>query len=272
MQFNKERGLWFCDVELDSNLSYFPFIRLALSRYQPNSVQDAHLSRIVLADFIQLLPDRYASIIFDPVDEKIIQVCVSGVSYEKQKFDLGKNTIIVTLETIQKDGDYFDRNKSWIPLNKTILQPVSNPEEEPNLLWNGFVMLPSSRTSRPYRLVFEESETFFTEFDPVNVQLLPQSDLEYYIYTESSRQYGTQKTIETIISIAKKWQNSSSDNSRIGIGDISNIGGKEFPEHKQTHTKGIEVDIRSLCVQMGKSWQLILPILILITVEISLGN
>lgn len=37
---------------------YFPFIRLALARYQPNSLPGLHLSRVTLADFAQLVPDR----------------------------------------------------------------------------------------------------------------------------------------------------------------------------------------------------------------------
>ena len=48
--YDADRQLWYCDIELDPGVAYFPFIRLALARYQPKSLPDAHLSRVVLAD------------------------------------------------------------------------------------------------------------------------------------------------------------------------------------------------------------------------------
>jgi hypothetical protein len=55
-----ERQLWYADIEIDAGPSYLPFVRLALVRYQPTSLPDAHLSRVVLAEFVQLTPDRLA--------------------------------------------------------------------------------------------------------------------------------------------------------------------------------------------------------------------
>ncbi|HEV2863511.1 MAG TPA: hypothetical protein VGX48_21030 [Pyrinomonadaceae bacterium] len=40
--------------------SYYPFIRLGLARYQPESLPGAHLSRVAAADFVQLAPSRLA--------------------------------------------------------------------------------------------------------------------------------------------------------------------------------------------------------------------
>ncbi|MGC4045947.1 MAG: hypothetical protein QM758_19315 [Armatimonas sp.] len=51
-------GLWYADIEVETGNTYFPFIRLALARYQPRSVKNAHLSAIRTTDFAQLLPDR----------------------------------------------------------------------------------------------------------------------------------------------------------------------------------------------------------------------
>ena len=48
------RQLWYCDIEIIGGASYFPFIRLALARYQPISSRNAHLSNVVLADIIAL--------------------------------------------------------------------------------------------------------------------------------------------------------------------------------------------------------------------------
>ena len=62
VRWEPNRKLWFCDIELDAGDSYFPFVRLALARYQPHSVAGAHLSRVTMTDFIQLAPDRTAEL------------------------------------------------------------------------------------------------------------------------------------------------------------------------------------------------------------------
>src|SRR5690242_14172147 len=72
------RKLWYCDIDIDAGNAYFPFIRLALARFQPNSVRGAHLSRVVLADFVQLTADRSASISFDGADATALTVAVCG--------------------------------------------------------------------------------------------------------------------------------------------------------------------------------------------------
>ncbi len=50
------------DVQIDPGASYCPFVRLALARYQADSVPRAELSRVVLSDFAQLLPDRTVNV------------------------------------------------------------------------------------------------------------------------------------------------------------------------------------------------------------------
>jgi hypothetical protein len=82
-------------MNIDAGKSYFPFIRLALVRYQPKSLSEAitgpetavlpgaanvHLSRVILADFIQLAPDRYASITRDDNNQLLRHVSVTGQS------------------------------------------------------------------------------------------------------------------------------------------------------------------------------------------------
>jgi hypothetical protein len=60
--YDPVRRLWYCDIEVNQGSSYSPFIRLALARYQPVSLERAHLSNVVLADFMQLTADRWLSI------------------------------------------------------------------------------------------------------------------------------------------------------------------------------------------------------------------
>jgi hypothetical protein len=56
--YDPDRRLWFCDIEINSGAAYWPFVRLALARYQPCSTDGAHLSEVVLADVMQLAADR----------------------------------------------------------------------------------------------------------------------------------------------------------------------------------------------------------------------
>lgn len=57
-EFDPERRLWFCDIDIDAGDAYTPFVKLGLVRYQPNSIAGHHISRVVMTDFIQLLPER----------------------------------------------------------------------------------------------------------------------------------------------------------------------------------------------------------------------
>ncbi len=62
VHWDPDRGLWYCDIEINPGNSYTPFVRMALARYQPVSLADAHLSDITLADFMMLNPDRWLSV------------------------------------------------------------------------------------------------------------------------------------------------------------------------------------------------------------------
>ncbi|HET6735865.1 MAG TPA: hypothetical protein VFH65_24665 [Mycobacterium sp.] len=58
---NDEADRWWADIEIplaDTEQSYSPFVRLAVARYQPESVKGCELSRTVMTDFVPLMPDR----------------------------------------------------------------------------------------------------------------------------------------------------------------------------------------------------------------------
>ncbi len=74
VHYDDKRRLWYCDIEIDQGGSYFPFIRLGLARYQPVSTRGAHLSSVVLADFMPLAPHRWLNVnqTDDPVKRRVI--------------------------------------------------------------------------------------------------------------------------------------------------------------------------------------------------------
>ena len=75
-QYNEERGLWYVDIAIDPGDEFWPFVRLAVARYQPDSVDGCHLSQPVKCDFVQLLPERTASV--SRTDMRHVRVVVSG--------------------------------------------------------------------------------------------------------------------------------------------------------------------------------------------------
>lgn len=77
---DEHRQLLYCDIEINQGQAYHPFIRLALARYQPISISGAHLSNIVLADFMPLTPDRWV-ILTHSSDDRIYHVTVYGNTY-----------------------------------------------------------------------------------------------------------------------------------------------------------------------------------------------
>jgi hypothetical protein len=89
VQFDHDRGLWWADIDFKGKIkdSYFPFIRLALCRYQPHSMPGLEISPVVLADYIQLAPDRVA--VISPVTykgklahhQRHVRIAVAGRSF-----------------------------------------------------------------------------------------------------------------------------------------------------------------------------------------------
>lgn len=74
-EYDEGRRLWFVDLELDPGPSYFPFVRLALARCQPDSLYGLELSPVVKAEFAQLVADRTATVVVGAT----IDVAVSGI-------------------------------------------------------------------------------------------------------------------------------------------------------------------------------------------------
>ena len=154
--YDESRKLWYCDIEMDPGGAYFPFVRLALARYQPESVADAHLSRVVLADFIQLMPGRSASIAVDPIESTNLHLAIDGLTYNGP----GEASMTATLQTQPVGGG---GELAWIPVFATELTPDNSAGL--NTLWRADITLPEPRGARPFRLLIEEFETFFTDFD-----------------------------------------------------------------------------------------------------------
>jgi hypothetical protein len=148
-------GRWFCDIAISAGTAYFPFIRLALVRFQPNSLGDLRISRTILADFVQLAPNRTASVASNPNDSKQLAVSVTGPSYQ-ENVSQENVRLARTVVSVQMDGGHPE-SAVWIPAGETELMRTSSGGIA-NVVWSGTVELPFARGAKPMRLLLREYE------------------------------------------------------------------------------------------------------------------
>ena len=175
--YDNDRQLWYCDIEIDPQGSYFPFIRLALARFQPHSVSyqessraditgtwyyassvlDVHLSRVVLADFAQIAPNRNLSVVHNSASQ--LTLTLTGVSYSASSAGRGTSEVEISLET-QQAGVSDDLGWTPVPNSVHLLRAQASP---PNTIWQGQINLPATIGSQPHRLVIREFERFMSD-------------------------------------------------------------------------------------------------------------
>ena len=150
------RKLWFADIAVSPGATYFPFVKLALVRYQPNSLDGIKVSRVVQADFIQVAPDRAVTLTFP--GPTLVRAAVSGPGYLGTT-DSGAPDVVrayVQEATVKTS----DPDLSWTTVpssaDGTELTVVSRTDTE--TVWEGQVKLPSARGTSRYRVLVAEFE------------------------------------------------------------------------------------------------------------------
>jgi hypothetical protein len=114
VHWDADRHLWYCDIELDPGATYMPFVRLALVRYQPNALPAAKISKVVLAEFAQVLPRR-AAVLDQQGDNVTVKLWGSvphfgpmkfpmdsefvGISFIQGTHETGRNRVELVLQT-----------------------------------------------------------------------------------------------------------------------------------------------------------------------------
>jgi hypothetical protein len=162
-EYDEERGLWYCDIEIDPHDAYFPFVRLALARFQPISVPGAHLSKVVTADFIQMAPDRTVSLAFNRADLREMDVTVSGASYVQAAAGSGPGVIEVALET-HAAGMPEEAGWTAVPDGSVTLRAQRAPSGAPGFfVWAGKLAAPRGVQPRSCRVAVREYETFISD-------------------------------------------------------------------------------------------------------------
>ncbi|MEA2480327.1 MAG: hypothetical protein QOJ07_2249, partial [Thermoleophilaceae bacterium] len=112
--FDGARDLWYSDIPINAGKSYTPIIRLALARYQPHSVPGVELSRIAVADFMQVAPGRAVTL---AAAKGKLSVTLGGVSYGKAGGVIaGPGYAQAIIE--KRDTSIPDKDLGWKPVGK----------------------------------------------------------------------------------------------------------------------------------------------------------
>jgi hypothetical protein len=167
------RGLRFADIRIDTADAYWPFVRLALARFQPHSIDDAHLSPVFRADFIQLPPQRDAEIV---VGAAAIHLKVGGPVYLDSEVistvgqrlpgfggSPGSNGLSEIEAVIERRDPADDPTNelSWKPIEATRAVFFQNPLTPGR--WEGDVTPTVPLAPGLFRLTLKEMEWFRTD-------------------------------------------------------------------------------------------------------------
>jgi hypothetical protein len=177
VHYSPERDLWYTDVSFNMGFAYAPFVKLAVARYQPNSVKGIEISAVVRIDCIQLPANRTASIVhLGP----LLTLTVSGQSAPNQYgvTSQGSNTagaghvVTMTVDSRPKGGSDLD----WRPMPNmtTTLGAVNALGATGATTWTGsFTNTPATNATTEYRLRVEEVEQFNADAANGGVQSRP---------------------------------------------------------------------------------------------------
>ncbi|MBL1086167.1 hypothetical protein JK359_30105 [Streptomyces actinomycinicus] len=172
-QYHQERRLWYADIDVDPyggttgpHPHYFPYLRLALARYQPYSVDPLHLSTVERADFAQLVPPRTVT---GRREGDRLTVRLTGPATYNELGEAGgtgvsaaaaSRRVTVTLQSRAAVGeDDMDWKQAGDPVQLTCRSDGSG------FAWTGGIAPPAGQVLTRYRLLVQEHELYRTDPD-----------------------------------------------------------------------------------------------------------
>ncbi|HMU46067.1 MAG TPA: hypothetical protein PKC72_06850 [Chitinophagaceae bacterium] len=169
VKYDLERQLYYVDIGLNVVAAYYPFVRLALARYQRNSLRkggtDCCLSAIVQADYIQVPAPRASSLQFGN-SKNNITAAISGTVPNvtpQPDFRTKVEFVIEPIEVPSSEDTHITINAKPIDTYSYVLQPadVKNFGFYHKHVFN----LPAAYASKPYRVKVLEYEMII--YDPL---------------------------------------------------------------------------------------------------------
>lgn len=159
------RKLWYFDVQFAlPGWNYWPFVRLALCRYQPDSIEGAHVSQLVVGEFAQLAPDRHLSLSW--IDPTHLSAVLRGPAPTRSRDLRIAFRVQTTSVPAGTDADELDWEHAAGTDPDVDSQAFSNllrcedPDEDGFVTWQAVVELPHPRHFRRMRLEVAEYEPF----------------------------------------------------------------------------------------------------------------
>ena len=166
--YDADRRLWYVDIDVDlataGPTAYFPFLRLAVARYQPFALPGLELSKAVVAEFTQLPPHR--TVTATTVDNHARLRLSGPATFNELGRRIGTGPAAVkgsrrVRATLQKlaAGNELD----WVPVGDPV--ELSCQSDGGAFSWTvDFPARPTELLSR-YRFLVEEHELYQTDPD-----------------------------------------------------------------------------------------------------------
>jgi hypothetical protein len=178
VEYDMVRKLWSCDIEIEMGDSYYPFVRLALARFQPQSLDGAHLSRVVMTDFMQVAPDRTAQLVRGRGGYGIT---VRGYAGRNAVGDLTAHKSIVpevvrprpntTMRaSLEQRPPGIPGDLGWERVGSEVTLSAKSTTDF-HVTWTGGIVPPKPPAGYDLRIVITESETFERDRMPGDLRL-----------------------------------------------------------------------------------------------------
>lgn len=175
-RYDTERKLWYCDIDIDAGSSYFPFVRLALARYQPSSVQGVHLSAVVVPEWAQLVAPRTATL---SRSGGVVRVAVRGpAGYTgfatgllgplQAKAASGMAISRFVVAGVERLPTGATTDLAWVPVGQQVRLDVEVARAHSDVTFSGAVKVPAKATGEKLRVALAEYEILPT--DPSQAQ------------------------------------------------------------------------------------------------------
>ncbi len=157
-QYDAERRLWFCDIDLPAGSAYTPFVRLALCRYQRWSIPGHEISKVVRADFAQVLPRRVLRVRSGTPK----RVTLSGPVGSPVADRAAQRRVQARVESRPVGGTDLD----WRPLGDAVtLDGELGDAGLAEATWTGDITPQAAPEGHERRLLVEELEQFLSDPD-----------------------------------------------------------------------------------------------------------
>ena len=177
-KYDEEEHRWYSDIHIKcDDTAYFPFVRLGLARYQPNAIERCKLSEIVTSEFIQLAPDRGATVRVERKQHAAssrIKVTVVGAQTWGPAVPPTSDSspkLVIRIDEGVRDT-YSEELCAWVPVRDVSgMEEIDAQRDNKRQLWEVDMHFNLAR-ERTYSVYLEERE-------PITVDEFPDTAREY---------------------------------------------------------------------------------------------